>query len=192
MCSCFFVLDLQDYKLLNICLVPFHSLLCTTESCSPFILSDWLSFPIITSGGNGSTKVLAKDSQSQGGDVSQWAGGDPGCHRALWVRKSAGASLQTAGQVCVQPSLPGNWQPYLQKSAISGAVVVGVCIYSLPRCFVFCRWQRELCITGTTSTSWVWSATTQRRSCRSCSRLCTATLRPTGTSKLLSCLHTSY
>lgn len=71
MCSCFFVLDLQDYKLLNICLVPFHSLLCTTESCSPFILSDWLSFPIITSGGNGSTKVLAKDSQSQGGDVSQ-------------------------------------------------------------------------------------------------------------------------
>lgn len=59
-------------------------------------------------GHHGAAEVLAEDSQSKGGDVPERAGGDPGRHRALGVRQSPGAALQTARQVCVQPTLPGN------------------------------------------------------------------------------------
>lgn len=34
-------------------------------------------------GHHGAAEVLAKDSQSKGGDVPERAGGDPGRHRAL-------------------------------------------------------------------------------------------------------------
>lgn len=64
-------------------------------------------FHVDSTGCHGSTEILAKDSQPQGGDVPQRAGGDPGCHRALRVRQSAGASLQAASQVCFQPTLSG-------------------------------------------------------------------------------------
>lgn len=58
-------------------------------------------------GGHGSSQVLAQDSQSEGGDVPQRAGGDPGRDRAVRVREGHGAALPSAGQVCVQSSLPG-------------------------------------------------------------------------------------
>lgn len=73
------------------------------------MLLDWLSTIIffLLTGGDGSAKVLAKDSQSQGGDVPQRAGRNLGRHRALGVCESPGASFQTAGKVCVQSTLPG-------------------------------------------------------------------------------------
>lgn len=57
--------------------------------------------------GNGVVKVLAEDAQSKGSHVPERAGGDTGCHRAVGVRQSHGAPLQTAGQVCVEPALSG-------------------------------------------------------------------------------------
>lgn len=62
---------------------------------------------VCLSGGDGSSKVLAKDSQSKGSDVSERAGGDSGRHRALRVCQSDGAALQTAGQMRLQPTFPG-------------------------------------------------------------------------------------
>ena len=56
---------------------------------------------------NGVVEVLAEDPQSKRGDVPERVGGDPGRHRAVGVRQSHGAALPTAGQVCVQPTLPG-------------------------------------------------------------------------------------
>lgn len=58
-------------------------------------------------GGHGSSQVLAQDSQSEGGDVPQRAGGDPGRDRAVRVREGDGAALPSAGQVCVQSALSG-------------------------------------------------------------------------------------
>lgn len=59
-------------------------------------------------GDHGSVKVLAKNSQSKRGDVPERAGGDSGRHRAIRVCQSPRAALQTVGQVCVQPTFPGN------------------------------------------------------------------------------------
>lgn len=52
---------------------------------SIYSIFESMSFTLFSSapGGNGSPKVLAKDSQSQGGDVPERAGGDPGRHRAV-------------------------------------------------------------------------------------------------------------
>lgn len=90
-------------------------------------------------------KVLAKDPQSQRGDVPQRAGGDSGRHRAIRVRQSHGASLQTAGQVCVQPSLSGLLSERM--------CVLHVYVQSNTGDKCILRWQSELCTIGTTSTS---------------------------------------
>lgn len=45
-------------------------------------------------------------------------------------------------------------QPYLPTSGCSGAALVGVStLLTAVFCLVFCRWLREHCIIGTTSTS---------------------------------------
>lgn len=62
------------------------------------------------SGDCGLAEVLAKNSQSQRGDVSKWAGGNPGCDWAIWVCESYGALVQAVGQMCLQPTLPGRLQ----------------------------------------------------------------------------------
>lgn len=66
-----------------------------------------LMFFACLSGGDGSSEVLAKDSQSKGSDVSERAGRDSGRHRALRVCQSDGAALQTAGQMRLQSTFPG-------------------------------------------------------------------------------------
>lgn len=62
------------------------------------------------SGDCGLAEVLAKNSQSQRGDVFKWAGRDPGCDWAIRVCESYGALVQAAGQMCLQPTLPGRLQ----------------------------------------------------------------------------------
>lgn len=49
-------------------------------------------------------------------------------------------------------------------------------------CFICVfRWQSELCTTGTTNTSWVWSRRTPASSCPSCSPASTGSPKSTGT-----------
>lgn len=43
------------------------------------------------------------------GDVSRGAGGNLGRHRTNTVRQDPGAALQTDLQMCLQPTLPGQW-----------------------------------------------------------------------------------
>lgn len=45
------------------------------------------------------------------GDVSRRIGGNPGRHRTNTVRQDPGAALQTDLQMCLQPTLPGQWPP---------------------------------------------------------------------------------
>lgn len=52
-------------------------------------------------------QVLAEDSQSEGGDVSQRTGGDPGRDRTGRVPKGDGTAVPPDRQVRVQSALPG-------------------------------------------------------------------------------------
>lgn len=71
------------------------------------LTSNAVSVPPPRSGDRGLAEVLAENTQSQGGDVLKRAGRDPGCDRAVRVCESHGALVQAAGQVCLQPTLPG-------------------------------------------------------------------------------------
>lgn len=68
----------------------------------------WTSHRAVSSaGGDGTSQVLAKDSQSKRSDVLKRAGRDPRRDRTVGVRQDHGAALPAAGQVCLQPPLPG-------------------------------------------------------------------------------------
>lgn len=126
------------------------------------------------------------------GDVSRGAGGNPGRHRANAVRQDPGAALQTDLQMCLQPTLPGQWPSNSDdlsglKALIEKEIVDSryhVILRHSARCMYVCvcpRLQSELSTTGTTSISWVWSRRTPASSCPSCSPACTGSPKSTGT-----------
>lgn len=65
---------------------------------------------LICSGDYGLAEVLAKNTQPQGSYVSEWTGRNSGCHWAFWVCEGDGTSLQAAGQMCLQSTLPGRFK----------------------------------------------------------------------------------
>lgn len=58
-------------------------------------------------GGNGTSQVLAEDPQSKRSDVLERVRRDFGCDRTLGICQDHGAALPAAGQVRLQPALPG-------------------------------------------------------------------------------------
>lgn len=100
---------------------------------------------------HGFIKVLAKDSQSKRGDVSQRTGGDTGRHRAFRVCEGHGAPLPSARQVCVQPAFSGSGPIF---SAAHGFFSLTVFCWHAGLPPTATRWLSERSTTGTTNTSW--------------------------------------
>lgn len=58
-------------------------------------------------GGNGTSQILAKDSQSKRSNVLKWIRRNFRCNWTIRICEDHGASLSTVSQMCFQPSLPG-------------------------------------------------------------------------------------
>lgn len=95
-------------------LLKIPDLLMHYNSAQGKVKLPWNYFIFVSTGGNGTAEILAKDSQSKRSHVFKWTRRNFRCYWTIWICKSYGASLQTASQMCVQSTLSGLYLLHVQ------------------------------------------------------------------------------